>query len=159
MELKKLTVSTDGGCPCNPGAGAWGYVVDFLFDDGSSRKLTGGGFIQQCTNNFAELAAFSEAAGFLLRIDDLGPEIEFRSDSMLCVQTLNGVWNLKEPSLRDVYSLALGRIAKLQLRVPKLSIGWIKRDFNVEADAECNRILDLHGVVGVAKPRRAAFLR
>jgi hypothetical protein len=78
---------------------------------------------------------------------------------MLVVRTLNGVWQIKEPSLRDVYNLALSRLAKLQQRVHKLSIGWIKRDLNVEADAECNRIMDLHGVVGVAKPRRAAFLK
>jgi ribonuclease HI len=155
-ELEKIIAWSDGGCRNNPGQAAWAWVIHFV---GPDRKLTGGGFMDHATNNYVEMAAVAEAAGFLLRVDDLGPEIEFKSDSMLCVQTLNGVWNLKESSLRDVYNLALSRIAKLQLRVPKLSIGWIKRDLNEEADALCNEILDQHGVVGVAKPRRAAFLK
>lgn len=158
-ELQKVIVHSDGGCRSNPGAASWGYVVDFHFDDGSARKLTGGGFIQHASNNYVEYCGIAEAAGVLLRVDELGPEIEFRSDSMLVVQTLNGVWTLKEPSLRDVYSLALSRVAKLMARVPRVSIGWIKRDLNSEADAICGAIQDEHGVVGAAKPRRAAFLK
>jgi ribonuclease HI len=154
--LEKIVVHSDGGCRNNPGQGAWGYVVHF---EGVDRKLTQGGYVEHATNNFLEYCGLAEAAGFLLRVDELGPEIQFLSDSMLVVRTLNGVWQIKEPSLRDVYNLALSRLAKLQQRVHKLSIGWIKRDLNVEADAECNRIMDLHGVVGVAKPRRAAFLK
>lgn len=157
--LEKVIVFSDGGCPANPGAGSWGFVADFHFDSGSARKVTGSGFVENTTNNQMEFRALSEAAGFLLQVDELGPEIEFRSDSMLIVQQLNGVWQQKEPSLRDIFNLALGRIAKLQARCPKVSIGWIKRCFNEEADALCNTILDEHGVVGVAKPRRAAFLR
>jgi ribonuclease HI len=156
MTLEKIIVHQDGGCPANPGHGSWAWVIDFV---GLDRKVTGSGFVKDTTNNQMEYRALCEAAGFLLRVDDLGPEIEFRSDSMLVVQQLNGVWQQKEPSLRDIYNLALGRIAKLRLRVPKLSIGWIKRDFNMEADALCNEVLDAHGVVGVAKPRRVAFLR
>lgn len=147
MTLEKVIVWSDGGCRNNPGPASFGYVVDFV---GTGRKITGGGFIEHASNNYAELAAISEAAGFLLRVDELGPEIEFRSDSMLVVQTLNGDWQLKEPSLRDVFNQALGRLAKLRLRVPKLSIGWIKRALNEEADAECNRIMDEHGVVGIS---------
>lgn len=154
--LEKIVVKSDGGCRNNPGAGSFGYVIDFV---GLGRKITGGGFLVQTTNNLAEYAAIAEAARFLLRVDELGPEIQFLSDSKLCVEQLNGNWQLKEPSLRDIYNRALGHIAKLMLRVPKVTLSHIPRALNEEADQICNDIMDEHGVVGVAKPRRAAFLR
>lgn len=156
MTLEKIIVNGDGGCPNNPSDGSWAYVIDFV---GVDRKITGGGFVPNTTVNQMEYLALAEAAAFLLRVDELGPEIEFLSDSMLVVQQLNGIWQQRETSLRDVFNVALGRMAKLMLRVPKVSIRWIKRDLNQEADALCDAILAEHGVVGVAKPRRAAFLR
>jgi ribonuclease HI len=147
MTLEKIIVKSDGGCRTNPGPAAWGFVIDFV---GTGRKLTQAGFIPHASNNYAELAAIAEAAGFLLRVNELGPEVQFLSDSMLVVQTLNGAWNLKEPSLRDVFNLACARLAKLRLRVPKLSISWIKRADNSEADALCNLVQDEHGVVGLS---------
>jgi ribonuclease HI len=157
MTLSKIVVHTDGGCPNNPGgAGAWAWIVEFV---GLGRSLSGGGFIESTTNNYCEYAALAEAAGFLLRVDELGPEIQFLSDSMLVVQQLNGVWQIKQDTLRDVYGLALSRIAKLRARVPRVSIAWIKRDLNQEADAECNRIMDLHGVVGISWKERRLRLR
>jgi ribonuclease HI len=148
MTLEKIIARIDGGCPNNPGgAGAWAWIVEFV---GLGRKLSGGGFIESTTNNYCEYAGIAEAAGFLLRVDELGPEIAFLSDSMLCVQQLNGIWQQKQDSLRDVYSLAQARIAKLRSRVPLVSISWIKRDLNTEADGLCNDILDAHGVVGLS---------
>jgi ribonuclease HI len=153
MMLEKVIVNSDGGCRVNPGPGSFGYVISF---EGLDRKIIGGGFEERGSNNWFEFKALAEAAAFLLRVDDLGQEIEFRSDSMLVVQTLNGEWQLKEPSLRDVFSLAQARLAKLRLRVPKLSIDWIKRAENSEADAICNEIQDQHGVVGISWKERQA---
>jgi probable phosphoglycerate mutase len=124
---QNVVVFTDGGCRSNPGAGSFGYVIEFS----EERKVTGGGFLDRTTNNFAELTAIAEAAACLLGLDDIGQEVQFRSDSMLCVKTLNGDWNLKEPSLRPVYELALGRIARLMARIPKVSIVWIPRELNL----------------------------
>jgi ribonuclease HI len=134
MTLEKIIARTDGGCPNNPGgAGAWAWIADF----GHGRKVSGSGFVESTTNNAMEYQAVAEAAGFLLRVDELGPEIQFLSDSMLVVQQLNGLWQQKQDSLRDVYSLALARIAN------KL----------------CNDILDEHGVVGLSWQARQAALK
>lgn len=51
--LPKVRVATDGGADPNPGPGGYGVVM--LFQDGTTRELTGGAL--EATNNRMELAA------------------------------------------------------------------------------------------------------
>jgi len=61
VELKIISIHTDGACSKNPGPGGWGAVIHF--SDGSTKELGGG--IRETTNNQMELQGAIAALEFL----------------------------------------------------------------------------------------------
>lgn len=146
------SVFTDGGCPSNPGPGAWAFVVKV---DGAVVEENSG-FLPspEGTNNQNEYRALEAACLMLaMRSDgELPGEVNFYSDSMLIVEQINGRWKVND-LIRPFYQTARASFETLSKRT-KVSLTWIRRELNQEADALCNIVLDKYGIVCLKKGRK-----
>lgn len=131
-----IIIYSDGGSRGNPGPSAAGYVVI-----GSDEKLLyeGGVYLGITTNNQAEYH------GVLLGLEkakEMGAKIiEFRLDSLLVVNQLNGLYVIRNRELWPVHE----RIRELIKQFDKVTFRHIKREFNQQADSMVNKILDARG--------------
>jgi ribonuclease HI len=144
------TVHTDGGCRDNPGPGAWGFVINKEAGEVEEHS----GFLPHCTNNQAEYRSLEAAliTIALKPVDQMPTSVEIFSDSQLIVEQINGRWRVNELIL-PYYQTA--KVAFIQLQgICPVSLSWIRREFNSEADALCNQVMDKRGIVCSRKGRR-----
>lgn len=147
--MDKWIVQTDGGCPANPGPGAFAFVL--IKHDGN--KVCRSGFLPMGTNNTFEYRAVTAAALFLGAMDDLPERIDFWSDSEVIVRQLNGVYQVKNESLRPFYQEAAAALTELRKRT-KVVVNWFRREFNMEADELCNTALAKRNIFIASKKRK-----
>ena len=83
MEMKKVTIYTDGSCSGNPGNGGWGAI---LMHAGKKKELSGGE--RNTTNNRMELMA----AIMALKQLKVTCEVDLYSDSAYMVNAFNLGW-------------------------------------------------------------------
>jgi len=83
MEMKKVTIYTDGSCSGNPGNGGWGAI---LMHAGRKKELSGGE--RETTNNRMELMA----AIMALKQLKVPCEVDLYSDSAYMVNAFNQGW-------------------------------------------------------------------
>ena len=127
------TIYTDGGSRGNPGPSGIGYYI--VGADGREIKR-GGEFLGMSNSRLAEYYALKEG---LEQAIELGlRRVNFMSDSLMMVNQLNGVYQVKNMDLMQVYSDVLGLLSKLD----SYSFTHIPREQNKEADAEVNRVID-----------------
>jgi ribonuclease HI/ADP-ribose pyrophosphatase YjhB (NUDIX family) len=127
------TIYTDGGSRGNPGPSGIGYYI--VGADGREIKR-GGEFLGMSNSRLAEYYALKEG---LEQAIELGlKRVNFMSDSLMMVNQLNGVYQVKNMDLMQVYSDVLGLLSKLD----SYSFTHIPREQNKEADAEVNRVID-----------------
>src|SRR4030043_614650 len=94
---KKVTIYTDGGAKGNPGPAAGAAALEVA----GNLQFFCGKYLGVKTNNEAEYEAVVWALETLKeRTDSRNLSVEIRSDSNLIVNQLNGVFKLKEESLR-----------------------------------------------------------
>jgi ribonuclease HI len=151
--LNKWTVKCDGGCPVNPGPGAFAFVIER--EDGT--KIKRSGYLPLATNNTAEYRAINAAALFIAtRMDhkELPNSIDIFSDSQVIVRQLNGIYAVHDAGLRLLYEEANHWLNKLRELVPMTKVQWFGRENNEEADAACNAVMEKHGYVFVTKKSR-----
>ena len=130
-----ITVYTDGGSRGNPGPSGVGYYI--LDADGKEIKR-GGEFLGMSNSRLAEYYGLKEG---LEQAIELGyKRVNFMSDSLMMVNQLNGVYQVKNKDLMQVYSDVL----KLLENLDSFSFTHVPRSKNTEADAEVNKIIDLH---------------
>lgn len=135
----KVITYTDGGSRGNPGPAASGIFITTDKD----RELTSfGTFLGIQTNNYAEYTAIIEALSWIVQNrQSLGSieEIECRMDSQLACRQLTGVYKVKHPQIKPLFT----QVQQLQqaLAVPFRFI-HIPREQNSFADAEVNNALD-----------------
>lgn len=129
-----LTIFTDGGSKGNPGPAAIGVAM-YL----NGKKLE---FYREdlgiATNNVAEYTAVLRALEKAIHHKSSGVEfkkIEFKADSLLVVSQLNGVYKIKNPTIRDF--IIKIRILESELNMP-ISYTHIYREDNTVADALVN---------------------
>lgn len=146
----KWIVKCDGGCPANPGPGAFAFVIEK--PDGE--KITRSGFASSATNNQMEYRAVNAAALSLLQLGELPEDVEIWSDSQVIVRQLNGVYKVND-DLRPYYAEAWDAIRRLRART-RVVVDWFRRENNQEADELCNQVLERRGIVIVSKKRKAA---
>lgn len=79
MELKNVTISTDGACSCNPGPGGYAAIIRFTKKDGTDEVREIAGYDERTTNNKMELKAVIEAIAKLKK----PCFIKVRTDSMV----------------------------------------------------------------------------
>ena len=125
---QKLVVYTDGASKGNPGPGFAMYVIQKA--DKTLLKQ-GRVALNLCTNNEAEYKGVIYALDELL--DNLSwlsgiQEVEFRLDSNLVVQQLNGKFKVKNSNIRE-YILAIHE--RLGQLTPTVKFGYIPRELNI----------------------------
>lgn len=140
LDVKKSTNSdaiiyADGGSRGNPGPSASGYVV---MNTDQQVIAQGGEYLGITTNNQAEYHGVRLG---LEKALELGlRKIDFRLDSMLVVNQMNGVYTIKN---RDLWPIN-ERIRALVGNFERVTFRHVHREQNQLADAEVNRALDAH---------------
>jgi broad specificity phosphatase PhoE/ribonuclease HI len=129
-----VIVEADGGSRGNPGPAGYGAVV---FDAATRAVLAEQSeAIGTETNNVAEyrgLIAGLTAAG------ELGARrVAVRMDSKLVVEQMKGVWQVKNPALRDLARQA----SALRQQFEDVTFEWIPREHNKYADRLANEAMD-----------------
>jgi ribonuclease HI len=131
----EVIIHTDGGSRGNPGPSAAGFVV--LTPDGTIIDK-GGAYLGITTNNQAEYQAVNLG---LEKARQLGARlVNFRLDSLLVVNQMLGLYQIKNRDLWPIYS----KIKELMKEFDNVTFQHVKREFNSEADALVNKTLDEH---------------
>jgi ribonuclease HI/ADP-ribose pyrophosphatase YjhB (NUDIX family) len=129
------TVYSDGGSRGNPGPSAAGFVV---INNQQEVVSQGGEYLGITTNNQAEYHGVRLG---LEKALELGyTHIDFRIDSMLVVNQMNGLYKIKNRELWPIHE----RIRSMLTRFDKVSFTHVKREFNQLADGMVNKTLDEH---------------
>ena len=126
-------VHTDGACRGNPGPSGAGWV--FSEPDGQIFRR-GKAFIGRATNNEAEYVAV------ILALEDglkQGFEnIRLHADSELLVKQVNGIYRVKNPRIKELYT----QLMALARKFKSFEAKHVRREFNADADLEANRAID-----------------
>lgn len=128
-----MQIHTDGGARGNPGPAAYGFVVR---SDGKIVK-EGMGYIGIATNNFAEYTAVVEALKFLKKSHG-AQKLEFFLDSQLVVSQLNGIYKVKNSTIREL----IMKVRELEPKFKSVSYSFVPREKNKDADRLVNIALD-----------------
>ncbi len=135
--MSSLVIYTDGGARGNPGPAGAGVVVW----RGEEKVTEVAAFLgDRQTNNWAEYEAVVLALVKLLELGLKDVDIEFRLDSMLVVEQLNGKWKIKEPALK----LQAEKVRGLLGNFGSVRFGYVPREKNKDADRLVNEALDAH---------------
>ncbi|MBR0134399.1 reverse transcriptase-like protein [Candidatus Saccharibacteria bacterium] len=127
------TIYTDGGSRGNPGPSGLGYYI--IGPDGKELKR-GGEFLGFSTSRLAEYYGLKEG---LEQAIELGlKRVHFKSDSLMMVNQMNGIYKVKNPDLMQIHADVL----KLLENLEAYSFTHVPRELNVEADAEVNKVID-----------------
>jgi ribonuclease HI len=130
-----VTIYLDGASRGNPGPSGLGY---YIIDENGKEVKRGGEFIGFATSRVAEYYGLKEG---LEQAIELGlKKVNFRSDNLMMVNQLNGVYPVKNKDLFQVHEDVLRLISKLDA----FSIMHVPREQNRVADAEANRAMDEH---------------
>jgi ribonuclease HI len=123
---KAAKIYFDGLCePVNPGGHCcYGYIIQR--EDGP--PISGTGTVGRGTNNKAEYTALIEALKSAAKAGI--SRVEVHGDSLLVVNQVRGLWEVRSDSIRPLWELA----AKLARGFEKFNITWIPREQNTEAD-------------------------
>lgn len=133
--ISDAIIYADGGSRGNPGPSASGYVI---MDSEQKVIAQDGEYLGITTNNQAEYQGVRLG---LEKALELGlKKIEFRLDSMLVVNQMNGIYTIKN---RDLWPIN-ERIRDLISHFDRVSFHHVPRELNQLADGEVNRALDAH---------------
>jgi mutator protein MutT len=134
-EVSHLIIYSDGGSRGNPGPSSAGFVIMNTREEVIHQ---GGMYLGITTNNQAEYH------GVLLGLEKAkqigGRIIDFRLDSLLVVNQLNGIYTIKNRELWPVHE----RIKSLVADFDKVTFTHVRREFNQLADGMVNKILNAH---------------
>ena len=126
-------VHTDGACRGNPGPSGAGWVFS---EPGGQVFRRGKAFLGRATNNEAEYVAV------ILALEDALKQgfenLRLHADSELLVKQVNGIYRVKNPRIKELYTQLMGLARKFKSFEAK----HVRREFNAEADAEANRAID-----------------
>jgi probable phosphoglycerate mutase len=128
-----FTVNIDGGARGNPGPAGWGAVVR---DEQGAVVAELLGSLPHATNNVAEyhglLAALEWSA------TNGVTNLEVRSDSLLLVQQMRGVYKVKNDGLKPLF----GQARLLANRIGRVNYEHVRRELNKAADRLANLAMD-----------------
>jgi ribonuclease HI len=131
--VPSYVANIDGGARGNPGPAGWGAVIQTT-DGGVVTELKGA--LPYATNNVAEyeglLAALRWAA------EHGASELHLKSDSLLLVQQMRGVYKVKSEGLRTLH----GQARLLAHRIGRVTYEHVRRELNKDADRLANEAMD-----------------
>jgi ribonuclease HI len=134
-ELAHVIVYSDGGSRGNPGPSASGFIV---MNSDEHVVHEGGMYLGITTNNIAEYQGVRLG---LEKAKEMGAKtVDFRLDSLLVVNQMNGIYNIKNRELWPIHERIVGLVATFD----KVSFTHVKREFNQLADGMVNKILNAH---------------
>ena len=134
--LERVVVYSDGGSRGNPGPSAAGFVI---MNDREHVIHEGGMYLGIATNNIAEYQGVR--LGLEKALDIGARTVEFRVDSLLVANQMNGLYTIKNRELWPIHE----RILELISKFDKVTFTHVKREFNQLADGMVNKILNAHG--------------
>lgn len=132
---ERITVYSDGGSRGNPGPSASGYVI---INNRQEVIEHGGEYLGITTNNQAEYHGVRLGLEKALALGY--KQVDFRIDSMLVVNQMNGTYKIKNRELWPIHE----RIRELMTHFDKVTFSHVRREFNQLADGMVNRTLDAH---------------
>ena len=131
--MSGYVINIDGGARGNPGPAGWGAVV---------RRATGEpvaelhGALPYATNNVAEYTGLISALEWC--VSNAAAPVEIRSDSLLLVQQMRGVYKVKNEGLRPLY----GQAKILAYKIGDVRYEHVRREQNKDADRLANLAMD-----------------
>lgn len=134
---QQVTIHIDGACRGNPGLSSIGVYVVNPPKGGKPWEING--FLGKATNNEAEYKAFIYAL-FLVKQQNWR-NVLIKCDSLLVVNQINGVWQIKNLNLMKLYEEAQYYLAHLT-KEGAVNVVHIPREENKEADRLANLGLD-----------------
>jgi ribonuclease HI len=137
----RFVLRTDGGARGNPGPAGAAFVLEA--PDGSV-VCSGGRFLGTATNNVAEYEAL--LWGLRTALGRRTRPLTIYADSELVVRQLNGVYKVKNASLRPLHAEAVVLIG----RIGDVRVEHVRREQNAAADALANEAMDSRTTVGDA---------
>jgi mutator protein MutT len=134
-DISHVIVYSDGGSRGNPGPSASGFVV---MNSQEHVIHEGGMYLGITTNNQAEYHGVR--LGLEKALEMGARTVDFRIDSMLVVNQMNGSYQIKNRELWPINE----RIRELVTKFDKVTFSHVKREFNQLADGMVNKILNAH---------------
>lgn len=135
QDATHLILYSDGGSRGNPGPSASGFVV---MNQNQDVLHQGGMYLGITTNNQAEYHGVR--LGLEKALEMGARTVDFRIDSLLVVNQLNGIYKIKN---RDLWPIN-ERIVELAAQFEKVTFTHVRREFNQLADGMVNKILNAH---------------
>jgi ribonuclease HI len=133
LKANHVIIYTDGAARGNPGPAAIGVIIQ---DQAGNPLAHISRRLADTTNNQAEyravIAALEKAVSMGAR------QVLLKSDSELVVKQINGKYKVKNTGLRPLYQ----KVVQLAGALENLSVAYIPRERNKEADALANKALD-----------------
>ena len=126
-------VHIDGGARGNPGPAGWGAIVRTSTGEIAVELM---GALPHATNNVAEYSALLAALEWCAAHG--AAAVHVRSDSLLLVQQMRGVYKVKSEGLKSLY----GQARLLASRIGTVTFEHIRRELNAEADKLANQAMD-----------------
>ena len=153
--MPKITITTDGGSRSNPGKSACGFVIyqvnNFVSVNSGTFNLKElintnnilihqeGFYLGIQTNNYAEWMGLLKALEWLSNNYDLSQvELQILADSNLVIQQLLRKWKIKDLNLQKIAI----EVFRYTSQIDNLIASHIYREYNKEADALVNQVLD-----------------
>lgn len=128
-----VTINVDGASRGNPGPSGIGYCIH---DESGKIIERGGEFIGFATSRLAEYCAMRKGVERAL---ELGLKtVHFISDSLMVVNQLNGIFNVKNQDIIDIYKDIQGKLDQFEA----VSFTHVPRSQNMIADSEANNAID-----------------
>ncbi|HET8884233.1 MAG TPA: reverse transcriptase-like protein [Candidatus Saccharimonadales bacterium] len=134
-DVSRVIVYSDGGSRGNPGPSSAGFIIMNNYDHVLHE---GGMYLGVTTNNQAEYHGVRLGLEKALEIG--ARTVDFRIDSLLVVNQMNGVYKIKNRELWPINE----RIRELVAQFDKVTFTHVKREFNQLADGIVNKILNAH---------------
>ena len=139
-DISHLIIYSDGGSRGNPGPSASGFVI---MDQAEHVLHEGGMYLGITTNNVAEYHGVRLGLEKALAMG--AKTVDFRMDSLLVVNQMNGTYQIKNRELWPINE----RIHELVDKFDKVTFTHVRREFNQLADGMVNKILNAHVHDGV----------
>jgi mutator protein MutT len=130
-----VIIYSDGGSRGNPGPSAAGFVI---MNDYEHVLHEGGMYLGVTTNNLAEYHGVR--LGLEKALEMSAKTVDFRIDSLLVVNQMNGIYTIKNRELWPINE----RIRELVGKFDKVTFTHVRREFNQLADGMVNKILHAH---------------
>jgi len=131
----QVIIYSDGGSRGNPGPSASGFVV---MDSEENVIHQGGLYLGITTNNQAEYHGVR--LGLEKALEMGAKTVDSRMDSLLVVNQLNGIYEIKNHELLPINE----RIKELITQFDRVTFSHVRREYNQLADGMVNKILNAH---------------